>query len=137
MERQKKVIDASVIMKWFLNEEDSDKAIEIKNRYTENKIILIVPELLFIEVINVLRYKKKDFEDLKKINNFLWNLQFKVEKANRDVIDKAIEISIKNNFTIYDSIYIALSQIHGCELITADKELVKIPNVKLLKDVEI
>ena len=55
------------------------------------------------------------------------NLRF--EKITKSIIDKAIEVSFKYKITIYDAIYVALAQIEDCELITADSELYKIPNV--------
>ena len=49
--------------------------------------------------------------------------------VNELLTDKAIINSKKFDKTIYDSIYVSLAQIHGADLITADSELFKIPNV--------
>jgi predicted nucleic acid-binding protein len=137
MEKQEKIVDASVILKWFLNEEDSEKAIIIKNKHIQKDILLIVPDLLFLEVANTLKYKKDNFEKIKNANKDLWNFQFVIQKIDESILEKAIEISLKYNFTMYDSIYIALAQIYNTELITADEELVRAPNVKLLNDMNI
>src|SRR3989344_2628135 len=76
MEREKKIVDASVLVKLFSIEEDSNKAeYLIKNHVTE-KIILIIPELLFLEVSNALKYKKNDF--LLNIQLYLNLLQLKI-----------------------------------------------------------
>ena|SRR3989338_1757655 len=128
MEKQKKVLDASVIVKGFAREENSDKAIEIIKSHITNKTLIIVPELLFLEVINSFRFKNKNIYALKKINDDLIKFQFKTEKLNKDLMDKTIEISVKNNLTIYDALYVAIAQLHGCPLITADKGLYGIPN---------
>ena len=128
MEKQKKVIDASVIVKWFLNEENSEKALKIREDHILEKTILIIPELTFIEILNALRYKGTNVQRLLDVNKSLWEMQFKVEKINSFILDKAIENSIKYNITIYDSLYVTIAQIHGTSLITADKELLKIPN---------
>ena len=136
MEKQTKVIDASVVIKWFLNEADSDKAIFIRKCNSLGNMILIVPDLIFTEILNGMKYKKFDKEELNEINFTLWNIGFVIKRINKEILDKAIEISLKYNFTIYDSIYIALSEIHNCELITADEELAKVPNVKLLNNIE-
>ena len=136
MEREKKIVDASVLVKLFSIEEDSNKAeYLIKNHVTE-KIILIIPELLFLEVSNALKYKKNDENKIKEANEKLWDFQFHIERLNKNIMDLAIKIALENNFTIYDSLYIALAQIYGAELITADEALLKIPNVKLLKYVK-
>jgi predicted nucleic acid-binding protein len=136
MERQKKIIDASVITKLFFEEEDSDKAFEIWKKHVSKEIHIFVPELMFSEVLNGLKYKKFNEGQLKEINSSLWNSGLKIEKTNNILLDKAIIIALNNNFTIYDSLYIALAEINNCELITADKELAKASNVKLLKEMQ-
>ena len=136
MERQTKIVDASIILKWFLNEEDSDKALILKEKYMQKEILLIIPDLLFIEVANVLKYKKQNLEKINMANEYLWDLQLNIKGINKDFLYKAIEISLKYNLTVYDSIYIALAQSYDCELITADEELAKCPNVKLLNEIE-
>ena len=134
MEKQKKVLDASVIVKGFVKEIDSDKAIKLINAHVNKEILIIVPPLLSIEVLNSFRFKNKDIDYLKKINKDLKEFQFKIEETNDSILNKAIEISLENNITIYDSIYVAIAQMNGCPLITADTELYKIPNVLPLKE---
>ena len=136
MEKQTKVVDASVVIKWFLEEINSGKAFEIWQKHSSKEIFLIVPELIFSEVLNSLRYKKLNEEELKKVNISLWDCKFNIEMTSKILFEKAIDIALKYNFTIYDSIYIALAQIHETELITADEELAKAPNVKLLNDIK-
>jgi predicted nucleic acid-binding protein len=129
MEKPEKVIDASVVVKWFINEENSDKSIKIREDHISRKYTLIVPELMFLEVINTLRYKGFNIEKIFYINKSLWEFQFKIQKINNLLLDKAINVAIKNNISIYDAVYVTLAQLYGTFLITADKELYKIPNV--------
>ena len=49
------VVDSSIVTKWFLNEKNTDIAIEIRDRFATNQIKLAVPTLLFYEVMNALR----------------------------------------------------------------------------------
>ncbi len=128
MERQKKIIDSSIIVKWFVNEKGSDKAMQLKEQHLENQIVIIVPELIFFEVLNALRFKEKDEETLKEIRETLWDIQFFIVHTNTFILDKTIEISLKYNLSIYDATYAALSQIYGCPLITEDKKLKKFPS---------
>jgi len=129
MEKQTLILDASVIVKWFLSEQLTDKAIILKKKYLSEEINIIVPELLFIEVVNALRYKNNNEEKLVEISNLLFDINFKVERISNSLLNKAIINSKKFDITIYDSIYISLAQIHGVDLITSDSELFKIPNV--------
>ncbi len=40
MEKEKIVVDASVVAKWFLIEEYSDKALQLRNDYIRGAVIL-------------------------------------------------------------------------------------------------
>jgi len=51
------VVDASVVVKWFVEEENSSKAIEIRDKYVNAELKLIAPEILLFEVLNALFYK--------------------------------------------------------------------------------
>ena len=129
MEKQKKVIDSSVIVKWYAKEEDFEKAIKLKEEYLSEKIILIAPSLVMIEVLNAMKYKKENNIPLEKINNSLWEMQLNIEGINESTLNKTSEIALKYNISIYDALYVTIAQLHGCPLITADKGLYGIPNV--------
>ncbi len=129
MEKQTQVLDASVIVKWFINETDSEKAIELWKNHVSGEIKIVVPNLIFSEIINSLRYKGNDEKSLLEINKSLWNSEFIIENVNEQILQNAIIIAKKYDLTIYDSIYVAIAHLNGSSLITADKELFKIPNV--------
>src|SRR3972149_2115920 len=130
MERQKTlVIDASVIVKWFLDEEDSEKARVIRSNLEKEEISIIVPPLLFLEILNSLKYNKVKEQNIISANKILFGLDFDIKDLNEEIMLKTIENSVKYNITIYDALYVTLAQIHGTFLITADKKLYKIPNV--------
>ena len=137
MERQKKVIDASVIIKWFISEVDSEKALVLRAEHLNGDSLLIIPELALIEVINALRYKNTSEQFLKEAISYLYRFQFSIERINEHFLEKAVNISLKNKISIYDSIYIAVAQEHGIEMITADNGLKNIPNVGLLNDIKL
>lgn len=134
MERQKKILDASVLVKIFSEEENSERATKLVDQHTKKEIKIIISELTFLEVLNALKYKKNSVEKIQKSNEDLWNFQFKIHRLNRDIINSAINLALENNFTIYDSIYIALAQFYNCDLITADEKLAGLQNVMLLKN---
>ncbi len=46
------IIDASVIVKWYIDENDSNKAEIIKEQFINEKIDIIIPTLLNFEVLN-------------------------------------------------------------------------------------
>ena len=136
MERQKTlVIDASVIVKWFLDEEDSEKARVIRSNLEKEEISIIVPPLLFLEILNSLKYNKVKEQNIISANKILFGLDFDIKDLNEEIMIKTIENSVKYNITIYDALYVTLAQIHGTFLITADKKLYKIPNVIALEKI--
>ncbi len=128
MERQKKVIDASIAVKWFVNEDDSNKALEIRNSHINGDITLVVPEIMFLEVLNALRYKKLDKESLNNVNTDLFGMQLHLEKTSEFILEKAIQIALNYDLTIYDALYASIAQIHGCPLVTVDEKLKKFPS---------
>ena len=52
------VVDSSIIVKWFVEEEGSDKSVKLRDRYIEGEIKLITPELMIFETLNALYYKR-------------------------------------------------------------------------------
>jgi predicted nucleic acid-binding protein len=48
------VVDASVVIKWFIPEPDSNKAVKLRDRHIEGSLTLIAPDLLVYEVANAL-----------------------------------------------------------------------------------
>ena len=52
------VIDASIALKWFLDEEGTIYALQLQEQLTQD-FLPAVPSLFFYEIANVLRYKKE------------------------------------------------------------------------------
>ena len=128
MERQKKVIDASIAVKLFAEEENSDKAHILMEKFINGQINIIAPELIFLETLNALRYKKFDKINLDSSNKEMFDFQFEIININKDILDKSIDLVQNYNLTIYDAVYAALAEIHNAQLITADNKLLKTPN---------
>lgn len=123
--RKKYILDASVIIKWyyFENESDLEIANHIHEKVIRDEIIIASPDLMVYEVLNFFIFKLeipegKVADILSELNDILFiiNTDISVQK-------KAFEISRKFNNSIYDSLYLALSQSLDCPLITADDKL--------------
>lgn len=52
------VLDASVVLKWFIEEEDSVQALRLREEFYTGEREIVVPDLLLFEVANALRYNK-------------------------------------------------------------------------------
>ncbi|TFG26592.1 MAG: PIN domain-containing protein [Promethearchaeota archaeon] len=118
------IIDASVITRWYLNEEWTNKALQLRHDYEQGKIMLIAPYLIFYEVGNALRYSKDlTQQDVVASLNSLIKLQIKLIYIDKNLIDKMSEIAFLNNITIYDSSYCAIAELLSCRFITGDERL--------------
>jgi predicted nucleic acid-binding protein len=127
------IIDASVVLKWFLLEPDTDKALSLREQL-KSQYIPIVPSLFYYEISNVLRYKKEfGIKDVLQAIQSLDNFQFKFEPFTGDFAKKTVEIAFIYGITIYDASYVALSEILSADLITADEKLYKkVPDHRII-----
>ncbi|MBI2631710.1 type II toxin-antitoxin system VapC family toxin [Candidatus Pacearchaeota archaeon] len=137
MERQKKVLDASIIVKWFSKEENTEKALLLRDQHINQEIEIVIPEMAFLEVINSLRYKKKSEEELKKAIKDLWDVQLKIVALTADLLNKTVKIALNYNLTIYDSLYVSIAKLYGASLITADTDIVKLPEAISIEKMKI
>ena len=126
MERQKAVVDASVCAKWFLNEEHSDKARMIRDSFATGKLGLSVPSLLFYETLNALRYSRLYNEhELGQAAESLSRYGFEIWEPKGEVYRETAHISVKNDVSVYDASYIALSKVLKIPFYTVDGELLR------------
>jgi len=122
------VLDSSVLVKWFspYDEEHRNKALSILNLYKEGKIDLCIPELAICEVSNALRYNKNFNEsEVKDILKFFMNLELIIINLSEDIINNSLGISYEDNITVYDAVFIALSNALKIPLITANPKHLK------------
>lgn len=120
------VVDANVVVKWFVEEENSDRALWLRDRYIDGKIKIAAPELIIFEVLNALYYKKLFSEsEMKEISESLEAYSFTLYPLKGEYAEKTLEIAFKNDVTVYDASYIALAMIRGTQMYTADERLIK------------
>ena len=116
------VIDASVAIKWFVDEGDQALAMEI-TRYEER---LSAPDLIFAEVANVLRRKIRqkhvtEFQAKESLQILLRT--FPSAFASADLMGDALAISSQLDHSIYDVLYLVCALRKGdAKLITADEK---------------
>ncbi|TFG24365.1 MAG: PIN domain-containing protein [Promethearchaeota archaeon] len=137
------VIDASVVVKWFIEENDSDKALFLRDSFISGKVELYVPPLLYFEVLNVLKYsqlfKPNELEDA---GESLENYGFTVITIKDEIRKHMINAAIDYDLSIYDASYLGLSMGLDKLFCTADEKIIKkLPStlrkkVKSLKLVE-
>jgi predicted nucleic acid-binding protein len=118
------VVDASIVTKWFLDEPDSRWAMEVRDDFGTGRIRLIIPTLLFYEVVNALRFSGEFQEDeLRLASRSLSKYDFSTWRPRGRLLELTAELSLRKNLTVYDACYVALAQRTGSRLLTGDKEL--------------
>jgi predicted nucleic acid-binding protein len=122
------VVDASVAVKWFIREREADReeAFALRRRHVEGRTRMIVPELFLLEVPNAIKASKRASEDeLSKVITTLHDLDLQIERHSWDVLRKANAIAWAYNLTWYDGVYVALAEVLGYPLVTADEALMR------------
>jgi predicted nucleic acid-binding protein len=119
------VPDASVAVKWFIEEKDSRPARRLKELFQKGTIDLDAPTLLKYEVASALRlhpvarFTPKQLRDVMKS---LEDLQI-IREPNDSEWATTFAISMENPISINDAVYVAFA-IHGhSQMVTADKVL--------------
>lgn len=135
------VLDASVVYKWYQQEQYTEKALEIREKYLSGELKISVPDFLLLELANIIRYKTNSHvSDIKMVLNNFIKLGIDIITPTIEIIEKAGELSFKYNISVYDAIYLALSVEMQYVFVTADKKLYekvsKLSNVMLLKDLK-
>lgn len=126
------VVDASVAIKWFSEEEYTDKAIEIRNNFFKGTCELAAPDLILYEVSNALRFNPNlNEEDVTEAMNSLFDMGISIIIPTSRILRSSITMAFKYKTTIYDAFYAALANEIGFEFVTADSKL-----FKKIKDLE-
>lgn len=122
------VVDASVLVKWFLyqQEADRDRALALRDLHISGRSTIYVPQLALLEVLNAVRFSPKaKEEDGETALEALHDIHLDTKPPEVDLLRKANAIAWAYKITIYDAIYIALAEQVGFPFITADEVIVK------------
>jgi predicted nucleic acid-binding protein len=119
----KRVVDASVAVKWLVEEPLSDQALGVLGGSDE----LVAPDLFLAEIGNILWKKVRAglltpamaterFTNLKEMGVTL--------VPGSGLSDRALALALETGRTMYDALYLALAEAEDCQFITADERLV-------------
>lgn len=121
------VIDASVVLKWYLTDEAyNNAALEILERFVFQELQIMAPFLLEYEVLNGLRIagKRGRIEQKMLIMAAEGFLGLEIElKDMSSTFEKVLYFSQVYDLTVYDSSYLSLASEEGVDLVTADEKL--------------
>lgn len=114
------VPDASVLLKWVLESEDEEnrnRALELREQWLAGDSTLIVPSLWVFEVGNIVGNKQPDLAD--DLLQILIDYRLEEEPPS-SFHGKALELMRRFGVTFYDAAYHAVALNRGGVFVTAD-----------------
>jgi len=115
------VLDASVVIKWFLPEPYAEAARRLRDRSIECE----APDLLLLEVPNALwKYVIRGTLDLPIAREAVESLSISPIRLREagSLFTDAFRIAIETRRSVYDCTYLSLAVQADCPLITADRK---------------
>jgi predicted nucleic acid-binding protein len=122
------VVDASVLIKWFLHQQDADhgRALALRELHISGRSTIFIPHHALLEVLNAIRFSPKADEEAGEMAlETLQDLHLETNVADVNLLRKANAIAWAYKITIYAALYVALAEQVGYPLITADEIMVK------------
>jgi predicted nucleic acid-binding protein len=122
---QRYVIDSSVFNKLYLDEVDRDKAQYLFVLAAENKVQLLAPDLLFLEVVNTAqrcRVPVNEVVELLEAQKYLMEIRAINRQEQKQALQIVSQGHSKSGYpSIYDSVFHAMAICNDAVFMTADK----------------
>ena len=120
------VIDASVAIKWFFEEEDGSLlAYRVLGLLVQKPDLFMVPTLFFIEFAAVALKKSKDVNASSLALDRLYRLGLHAVPEGEKLLAKALQLSHKFELSLYDGLYLAVASLMKAHWLTADERAVR------------
>jgi len=117
-----RVIDANLVIKWYVEEPHSSTARELLEETEE----FAVPDLLFLETGSILSKKVRNHEltpeEARRISELIVDGPFDIY-TDRELAGDALRIALEYQVTPYDAAYVALAMKLETDCATADRKL--------------
>jgi predicted nucleic acid-binding protein len=104
-----------LVVRWFSEEEYTDKALEIRERIRMGEEKVVVPDLLLYELANALKYNSNfDANDVSDALTSIFDMDMDIVTPIPETINSAVTLAFEYNITVYDAFYVALAKF--CEI---------------------
>jgi predicted nucleic acid-binding protein len=118
------LLDTSVAVKWFVPEEDSEKALSLRRAQEDRELQLYAPEVLLMELANALRYSSEfSAGEIIEALETPFELRILLIPFSLDALNLAVTLSIEHDLAVYDAYFLALAQAMEIPLITVDRRM--------------
>jgi predicted nucleic acid-binding protein len=118
------IIDSSFILAFLFPDEENEQVSSLFKQYREEKVVLIAPSLLPLEVINGLKsgIKRKRISQKQAIQ-FL-NKFLAMEIDFQDIsLEQVLQFSVEKDISVYDATYLCLAKQEKIPLLSLDKKI--------------
>ena len=117
------LLDTSVAVKWFVTEEDSERAADLQQAHLRDDLQLHAPDILLMESANALRYAGLSEERILQDLETFSALGIEIIQFSLDVLNSAVNLSLEHDLAVYDAYFLALAQAMEIPLITDDRKM--------------
>jgi predicted nucleic acid-binding protein len=129
------ILDASVALKWVLNEPDRDRALRLREEFQNGTHEHLAPDIFPIEIghaFSKLHRRGKVPEDL--AHAYLAEVMSTSPELypSLALMSRAYELSLQSQKSLYDCLYVSLAEQEGCSVVTADHGMILNPRSKLV-----
>jgi predicted nucleic acid-binding protein len=121
------VVDSSIVFKWYRQPGDEEyvpQAVSILEHHLHGDFEIHVPDLLFYELGNILRFKERfASKDALSILKETFELALQIHPIDLLLAEEAFQYAQGHGISFYDASFVALSHLLDTSFITADKKL--------------
>lgn len=121
------IIDASVVIEYLITGSYTPNVNAFFNQI-KSADRLVIPEFCLLECTNVIwkqvRFNGMSRSDADELLNVLRTLKLRRSPMKR-LLDRALDIGLRNSLAVYDSGYIALALHYGYPLISIDQPQIR------------
>ncbi len=129
---RKFVLDTSALVRLYLPDgplpDGLEEAVDLAS---QAEAALLAPELLLVEVAQAIRKKERAGVILEPEGDAVLEAVLCLPLqlvSHRALLPDAVRLARQTNVTVYDALFLALSRMHGAELISADRLLLDAVN---------
>lgn len=118
---KKYVLDSSILVKWFSEEEGSEEADKFLESLERKEIQIFLPELVKYELGNaLLKGKELSYSQAKNALKIFYELPLTFVAETLDLAKLTYKLAQKFSLTYYDASFLALAKSQKATLITAN-----------------
>lgn len=128
------VIDASVAIKWFVEEPGSPAAHHLLEAHKAGHSFLVAPDLLIYEVANALLHNPTfTAHEVQRCLEHLYELEVDLVAPLAELVIDTVRLAAAKRLSFYDALYVQLARHLELPFYTADRRLItKLPDHPLI-----